>query len=187
MAQDAEPGCADGEPDSLLGDHALRHPPAGPPGRLRWVCGTAAGSDRVAGGSERGVAGPDGTAAGTGRVPAGPEAEAEPGRAPSGGADGPHRAESRAAGTERAAGVPRPRTGEQGADAPEQATAAAGAADRPATAAQQDAAETPAGSQSRPSSGCRTDRPGWAGAHRHGAVRPTRRVVRRDRPPRRWC
>ncbi|MBF9132544.1 hypothetical protein I0C86_26855 [Plantactinospora sp. S1510] len=35
--------------------------------------------------------------------------------------------------------------------------------------------------------GCRTDRPGWAGAHRHGAVRPSRRAVRRDRPPRRWC
>jgi hypothetical protein len=34
---------------------------------------------------------------------------------------------------------------------------------------------------------CRTDRPGWAGAHRHGAVRPRQRVNRRERPPRRWC
>ncbi|GAB3153192.1 hypothetical protein GCM10027290_45650 [Micromonospora sonneratiae] len=34
---------------------------------------------------------------------------------------------------------------------------------------------------------CRTDRAGWAGAHRHGAVRPRQRVNRRERPPRRWC
>ncbi|MEV7227011.1 MULTISPECIES: hypothetical protein [Polymorphospora] len=34
---------------------------------------------------------------------------------------------------------------------------------------------------------CRTDLHGWAGAHRHGAVRPTRRKNRRQRPPRRWC
>jgi hypothetical protein len=34
---------------------------------------------------------------------------------------------------------------------------------------------------------CRSDRPGWAGAHRHGAVRPRRRANRRERPPDRWC
>ncbi|BCJ63583.1 hypothetical protein [Polymorphospora rubra] len=34
---------------------------------------------------------------------------------------------------------------------------------------------------------CRTDLHGWAGAHRHGAVRPTRRKNRRQRPPQRWC
>jgi len=34
---------------------------------------------------------------------------------------------------------------------------------------------------------CRSERPGWAGAHRHGAVRPRRRAVRRERPPDRWC
>jgi hypothetical protein len=34
---------------------------------------------------------------------------------------------------------------------------------------------------------CQPDRPGWAGAHRHGAVRPRRRVNRQERPPRRWC
>ncbi|SDY92676.1 hypothetical protein SAMN05421684_2352 [Asanoa ishikariensis] len=34
---------------------------------------------------------------------------------------------------------------------------------------------------------CRSDRPGWAGAHRHGAVRPRRRASRRERPPDRWC
>ncbi|MGW0434227.1 hypothetical protein ACWDV4_17010 [Micromonospora sp. NPDC003197] len=38
-----------------------------------------------------------------------------------------------------------------------------------------------------PPSTCRTDRPGWAGAHRHGAVRPRQRTHRRERPPRRWC
>jgi hypothetical protein len=34
---------------------------------------------------------------------------------------------------------------------------------------------------------CRSERPGWAGAHRHGAVRPRRRTNRRERPPDRWC
>ncbi|MFJ8578456.1 hypothetical protein [Micromonospora sp. NPDC093277] len=35
--------------------------------------------------------------------------------------------------------------------------------------------------------GCRSDLPGWAGAHRHGPVRPRSRTVRQERPPRRWC
>ncbi|MFC0504119.1 hypothetical protein [Micromonospora costi] len=35
--------------------------------------------------------------------------------------------------------------------------------------------------------GCRSDLPGWAGAHRHGPVRPPQRGSRRERPPRRWC
>ncbi|WBB67063.1 hypothetical protein [Micromonospora sp. WMMD812] len=35
--------------------------------------------------------------------------------------------------------------------------------------------------------GCRSDLPGWAGAHRHGPVRPRQRGGRRERPPRRWC
>ncbi|MGC4804291.1 hypothetical protein [Micromonospora sp. DT233] len=34
---------------------------------------------------------------------------------------------------------------------------------------------------------CRSDLPGWAGAHRHGPVRPRHRAVRREHPPRRWC
>ncbi|MFF3869614.1 hypothetical protein [Micromonospora sp. NPDC001898] len=34
---------------------------------------------------------------------------------------------------------------------------------------------------------CCSDLPGWAGAHRHGPVRPRHRAVRRERPPRRWC
>jgi hypothetical protein len=34
---------------------------------------------------------------------------------------------------------------------------------------------------------CQTDRPGWAGSYRHGAVRPRPRTRRRERPPRRWC
>ncbi|MFE9652400.1 hypothetical protein [Micromonospora sp. NPDC006431] len=38
-----------------------------------------------------------------------------------------------------------------------------------------------------PSQSCCSDLPGWAGAHQHGAVRPRNRMVRRDRPPRRWC
>jgi hypothetical protein len=35
--------------------------------------------------------------------------------------------------------------------------------------------------------GCRSDLPGWAGAHLHGAVRPRRRAAGRGRPPGRWC
>ncbi|WP_159104769.1 hypothetical protein [Plantactinospora sp. BB1] len=46
---------------------------------------------------------------------------------------------------------------------------------------------TPPEPASQRTPGCQTDLPGWAGAHRHGAVRPSRRSVRRDRPPRRWC
>jgi hypothetical protein len=38
-----------------------------------------------------------------------------------------------------------------------------------------------------PARECRTELHGWAGAHRHGAVRPRRRTSRRERPPRRWC
>ncbi|MEU5941669.1 hypothetical protein ABZ807_21350 [Micromonospora sp. NPDC047548] len=34
---------------------------------------------------------------------------------------------------------------------------------------------------------CRSDLAGWAGAHRHGPVRPARRPDRRERPPHRWC
>jgi hypothetical protein len=34
---------------------------------------------------------------------------------------------------------------------------------------------------------CRSSRVGWAGAHRHGAVRPRARATRRERPPDRWC
>lgn len=37
------------------------------------------------------------------------------------------------------------------------------------------------------SQGCRSDLPGWAGAHRHGPVRPRQRANRREHPPRRWC
>jgi hypothetical protein len=39
----------------------------------------------------------------------------------------------------------------------------------------------------RRASACQPDRPGWAGGHRHGAVRPRVRGDRRERPPDRWC
>lgn len=38
-----------------------------------------------------------------------------------------------------------------------------------------------------PQPGCRSELPGWAGAHRHGGVRPGSRRSRRERPPQRWC
>ncbi|MEW2326206.1 hypothetical protein AB0880_00140 [Micromonospora chersina] len=62
-------------------------------------------------------------------------------------------------------------------------------ADDEPTVPRQRAAEpaTPAGPEPEPAQGCRSDLPGWAGAHRHGAVRPRSRAVRRERPPRRWC
>ncbi|MFE9692767.1 hypothetical protein [Micromonospora sp. NPDC005806] len=45
----------------------------------------------------------------------------------------------------------------------------------------------PAAPEPAPAQGCRSDLPGWAGAHRHGAVRPRNRTLRRERPPHRWC
>lgn len=57
------------------------------------------------------------------------------------------------------------------------------AVDPPAPPAADEGMTAPAGRNS----GCRSDRPGWAGAHSHGAVRPRRRAVGQGRPPRRWC
>ncbi|SCE67691.1 hypothetical protein GA0070558_102256 [Micromonospora haikouensis] len=60
-------------------------------------------------------------------------------------------------------------------------------ADEDAPVPRQRAAEPPADDESGRAAACRSDLPGWAGAHRHGPVRPRHRVVRRERPPRRWC
>jgi len=58
------------------------------------------------------------------------------------------------------------------------------AAEEPdANAGEPDAAAVPPGR----APACRSERPGWAGAHRHLAVRPRRRANRRERPPDRWC
>jgi hypothetical protein len=45
----------------------------------------------------------------------------------------------------------------------------------------------PSAADKPPVRACRSELPGWAGAHRHGAVRPRRRASRRERPPDRWC
>ncbi|WP_026184598.1 hypothetical protein [Salinispora vitiensis] len=45
----------------------------------------------------------------------------------------------------------------------------------------------PVGSPSSPVRGCLSGLPGWAGAHRHGPVRPRTRAGRPGRPPSRWC
>ncbi|MEQ4302244.1 hypothetical protein ABNF97_12770 [Plantactinospora sp. B6F1] len=79
--------------------------------------------------------------------------------------------------------VPRPRTAEPDGDGPGQRTEAATAPVEP-DGSVRSSPDEPAG---RRTPGCQTDLPGWAGAHRHGAVRPSPRPVRRDRPPRRWC
>ncbi|GIJ37453.1 hypothetical protein [Micromonospora andamanensis] len=52
----------------------------------------------------------------------------------------------------------------------------------------QRAVEPSTSGQVEPTTGaCRSDLPGWAGAHRHGPVRPAHRNPRRQRPPGRWC
>ncbi|QDY09993.1 hypothetical protein FJK98_24910 [Micromonospora sp. HM134] len=56
-----------------------------------------------------------------------------------------------------------------------------GAASRPA------AEPGPTGQPDTPARACRSDLAGWAGAHRHGPVRPGRRRQRVQRPPHRWC
>ncbi|MBB5825024.1 hypothetical protein [Micromonospora carbonacea] len=60
-------------------------------------------------------------------------------------------------------------------------------ADEDAPVPRQRAAEPPADDESGRAGACRSDLPGWAGAHRHGPVRPRHRALRRERPPRRWC
>jgi hypothetical protein len=68
---------------------------------------------------------------------------------------------------------------------PEQHTAERAEED-PAVPRQRDQEPVPpVGSPS--AQGCRSELAGWAGAHRHGAVRPRARAIRRERPPRRWC
>ncbi|TDC58924.1 hypothetical protein E1258_19835 [Micromonospora sp. KC207] len=62
----------------------------------------------------------------------------------------------------------------------------AGSVDEEAPVPRQRATESPAGEAAR-AAACRSDLPGWAGAHPHGPVRPRHRAVRRERPPRRWC
>jgi hypothetical protein len=167
MAQDAEYGCAEDEWHPLLGGQESSHP-FGPANRLRWVCGASPSF-------------PDG-------VPVRrPREVGEPGGGP-GEPDGqptPAGPVTPAWIPERSRVVPRPRSGQwyqraepdpgggpeghggglPGAGGPEQGAAA----------------------DERHRSGCRADRPGWAGGHRHGAVRPPRRIIRRDRPARRWC
>ncbi|MFG3712277.1 hypothetical protein [Micromonospora sp. NPDC047730] len=75
------------------------------------------------------------------------------------------------------------------AHAPEPPGRAAERADEDAPVPRQRAAEAALPGEVEPAApqGCRSDLPGWAGAHRHGPVRPRHRVVRRERPPRRWC
>ncbi|MFY1703571.1 hypothetical protein ACN28G_17830 [Micromonospora sp. WMMA1923] len=62
-------------------------------------------------------------------------------------------------------------------------------ADEEPTVPRQRVAEPPtvADPASTAEQGCLSDLPGWAGAHRHGPVRPRRRGGRRERPPQRWC
>ncbi|MET7835327.1 hypothetical protein ABZS44_21200 [Micromonospora sediminicola] len=59
--------------------------------------------------------------------------------------------------------------------------------DEPVMPRQRAAEPSPHAADPTPVPSCRSDRAGWAGAHRHGAVRPGNRTTRRERPPRRWC
>ncbi|MGX7675520.1 hypothetical protein [Plantactinospora sp. DSM 117369] len=224
MAHDAERGCSEDEPDSLLGDRGPLPPlpPLGPVGRFRWVCGASAGlpagpldgSAPGRPGAEPLVAGlpdslddpqsaadpvdPSGVsrpaAARTAARPAGPAAPddqagmcrpTDPGEgavlaSDPGGTE--HSVTDPGRLGDRSRLVPRPRPGEPDGevqDRPAQASTSPGRPDG--------SPETPVEPAGRRTPGCQTDLPGWAGAHRHGAVRPSRRSVRRDRPPRRWC
>ncbi|MEE6262243.1 hypothetical protein [Plantactinospora sonchi] len=168
MAQDAGHGCAEEEPNSLLGGDES---PVGPVGRLRWVCGASAGLP---------AAPLDGTPVRPATEPAGTDvdqAEAAGSPAPVGAAEQV---------PERSRLIPRPRSGERDCgDAAEVSGTGDGAGGVQGATA--DPADDVPESDEHRRSGCQTDRPGWAGAHRHGAVRPSRRRVRRDRPPHRWC
>jgi hypothetical protein len=68
-----------------------------------------------------------------------------------------------------------------------------GAPDAPASAAEAEVADPPTDEGRtlvpgrRGPAVCRSSHAGWAGAHRHGAVRPQARATRRERPPDRWC
>ncbi|WP_328344068.1 hypothetical protein [Micromonospora sp. NBC_00421] len=62
------------------------------------------------------------------------------------------------------------------------AETADGAASRPAAVE-----PGPVGPSDAPTRACRSNLAGWAGAHRHGPVRPGRRPQRLQRPPHRWC
>ncbi|MBE1492645.1 hypothetical protein [Plantactinospora soyae] len=205
MAHDAEHGCADGEPNPLLGDHDSL-PPLGPANRLRWVCGASAG---LPAGPVEGLPGRPGVESGDPaeradldpRVAPGDQLDATRAADPAArsgrgaGSDEVDRSTGSAEperGRERSRLIPRPRPGEPGRPAaaepgrlgiPEEVGEATGSAEGSGGAPDDEADDV----DCRRTPGCQTDRPGWAGAHRHGAVRPSRRAVRRDRPPRRWC
>ncbi|MFD6663329.1 hypothetical protein ACFWDK_13275 [Micromonospora chalcea] len=65
--------------------------------------------------------------------------------------------------------------------------AAERAEDEPAVPRQRAAEPAHLADEPSPEQGCRSELAGWAGAHRHGAVRPLNRRSRRERPPSRWC
>ncbi|MEO3748708.1 hypothetical protein [Plantactinospora sp. B5E13] len=170
MAQDAGQGCAEEEPNSLLGGD---EPPLGPAGRLRWVCGAGAGLP---------TAPRDGKPVRPGTDPVGTDVNHPDAAGP------PTPVGATEQAPQRSRLIPRPRSAGRDGDnlaEPSPAGPVNGTAGAPGTTA--DPAEDVPAPEEQRRSGCQTDRPGWAGAHRHGAVRPSHRRVRRDRPPRRWC
>ncbi|MFF5171844.1 hypothetical protein ACFY3U_04320 [Micromonospora sp. NPDC000089] len=83
--------------------------------------------------------------------------------------------------------VPRPRAGEPTAA---ECAASGSATPEPGRRARSAEGGEPGQEPAQPGRagrGCHSDLAGWAGAHRHGPVRPRRRPVRRERPPQRWC
>ncbi|WP_148086548.1 hypothetical protein [Micromonospora sp. HM5-17] len=182
MAQDAEYGCAEDEPNALLGGHEPPHPFGPAVNRLRWVCGASVPlpAAPLDGAQGRPAGEPARRAVGSGEPDGAPgEPDGRPGLA--GSSTAPAQI------PERSRVIPRPRSGEQGPRTglverdPEPRCGSGGVAE-PAGPGQGGA-----GADERHWSECRTNRPGWAGGHRHGAVRPARRIIPRDRPPRRWC
>ncbi|MFI6762493.1 hypothetical protein ACIBF5_25505 [Micromonospora sp. NPDC050417] len=160
---EAEHGCARGEQVPLRGDPEESSSAfTGKP--LRWACGAVpAGAELATGpsGSGPGGSGSIGSGSSPGAIGSG---SGSPGSCGSGGAQSELLTDNGAVDVVGGGLVPRQRGGEP-VD-PEQQTA---------------------GEELHRASSCQPGLPGWAGGHRHGAVRPRVRGDRRQRPPDRWC
>ncbi|RKR87480.1 hypothetical protein BDK92_1758 [Micromonospora pisi] len=154
---EAEHGCARGEQVPLRGDPE-ESSPAFTGKPLRWVCGAVpAGAELTTGPSGSGSIG---SGPSTGSIGSG---SGSPGSCGGGGATSELLSDNGLVDVVAGGLVPRQRGGE------------------PVDA------EQPDGEELHRASSCQPGLPGWAGGHRHGAVRPRVRGDRRQRPPDRWC
>ncbi|MEV4625454.1 hypothetical protein AB0J90_04090 [Micromonospora sp. NPDC049523] len=170
---EAEHGCARGDQPLFRGDQDEQSTSfTGKP--MRWVCGAVPAGAEVAPGAA-GSGAPGVGASGIGAPGVGPTS---PGPALTGGSPTAEPLPDEGV-VEVAVGalVPRQRAGESAA------TSVTTTGDTTECA---DPVDQVGGELQRAPS-CQPDLPGWAGGHRHGAVRPRVRGDRRQRPPDRWC